>query len=104
VTHEQFYWLALPSGAARVNQEIHAQRQGNTIKILQVKDVDRLMIRLNDAMLNLDAPVTVQQGPRRLFRGVAPRTVQTLAQTLQERGDPRLVFSAEITVGLQTAN
>jgi poly(3-hydroxybutyrate) depolymerase len=104
VTHEQFYWLALPAGTARVNQEVHAQRQENIIDILQVKDMDRLLIRLNDAMLNLDAPVTVQQRSRRLFHGVVPRTLATLAQTLQERGDPRLVFSAEITVALPTAD
>lgn len=103
VTHEQFYWLALPAGTARVNQEIHVQRRGNTLEILKVKDVQRLGIRLNDALVNLDAPVIVQQGPQTLFRGRLPRTLQTLAQTLHERGDPRLVFSAEITVSLKAA-
>jgi len=55
---------------------------------------------LNDAMLNLDQPVVIRSGESALFEGCLPRTVDTLARTLNERGDPSLTFSAEVTVTL----
>lgn len=100
VTHEQFYWLALPPGTATVNQEVHVTRKGNVVEILKADGINHLLIRLHDAMMNLDNPVTVLQEKRTLWRAHAPRTIQVLAQTLHERGDPRLVFSAEIPVTL----
>jgi hypothetical protein len=49
-------------------------------------------------MVNLDQPVTVKMGGKELFKGVAKRTVKTLKQTLDERGDPMLVFDAAVAV------
>ncbi len=59
-----------------------------------------LRIRLDDTMLDLDEPVVVVNADHELFRGVPPRTILTLARTLEERGDPRGLFSAEIEVSL----
>ena len=97
VLHFTSYWLALPPDTARVGQEIRAERRGQTIT-LATKDVSQLLVRLNDAMLNLDEPVTVRAGEKQLFAGRVPRTIATLARTLAERSDPELVFSAEILV------
>ena len=60
--------------------------------------MSQVLVRLNDAMLNLDEPVTVRAGEKELFAGRVPRTIATLARTLAERGDPELMFSAEILV------
>ena len=97
VLHFTSYWLALPPGAARAGQEIRAERHGQTIT-LKTTDVTELLVRLSDAMLNLDEPVTVQAGDKALFTGRAARTIGTLAHTLAERSDPELMFSAEIAV------
>jgi hypothetical protein len=99
VTHDQFYWLALPPGTAREGQEIFAERNGAKFNV-RAKDVTRLLIRLNDDMADLDQPITIKNGGRILFSGRINRTIAILVRTLEERGDPRLVFSGEAAVDL----
>ena len=95
--HFRSYWLALPRETAGVGQEIRADRRGQTIT-LTTQGVAALLVRLSDAMLDLDAPVTVLAGERTVFAGRTARTIGTLARTLAERGDRELMFSAEIAV------
>ncbi len=97
VTHDQFYWLAIPPNSAKQGQELRADREANTIN-LKTADVPAVIVRLNDNMVDLDKAVTIRTDRKVLFTGAAPRTIHTLAQTLSERGDPRLVFSAQILV------
>ena len=60
----------------------------------------QLTVRLNDAMLDLDRPITVTSGGKTLFSGPVKRTIRVLAKTLAERGDPKGMFRAEVTVEL----
>jgi hypothetical protein len=99
VTHDQFYWLAVDAGSAKAEQEIEAERKGNEITV-RAKGIGNVRIRLNDAMLNLDQPVTIRSGDTVLFQGKCDRTILNLMQTLQEKGDPRLMFGAEAKVKL----
>jgi hypothetical protein len=97
VTHTSFYWLAVPADVAKKGTEIVAELDGQRVTI-QSKDVERVVIRFNDRMLNLDKPVTVTWGSREVFSGIVPRTGATLTKTLQERGDRELMFSAEARI------
>lgn len=97
VLHTSFYWLAVPKENAKAGQEIIAERDHQTINI-HTKDVPTVSVRLNDAMLNLDEAVTLQSGDKSLFKNPVHRTIGTLHQTLTERGDRQLMFSAEVTV------
>ena len=97
VVHTQFYWLAMPEDKALPDDEIIAERHGQTIT-LGAKNAGQIIVRLNDAMLDLDQPVTVIRDGKEAFRGVASRTIATLASTIEHRGDPDLVFFTEITV------
>jgi hypothetical protein len=99
-THDRFYWLAMPRGEAAAGQLVIASRDKQTIEIEKVENVKRLTIRLNDTMLDLDQPVTIRGAGKELFRGVVERTLSNLKTTLDERGDPDSVFSAEVTVAL----
>lgn len=104
VTHNRFYWLALPKGVRPVTgAEVVAERKGQTIEILSADQMDRLLIRLDDRMVDLDQPVKVVYGDKVLFEGRVPRTIGTLANTLEERGDPLLTFCAEVEVALPKA-
>ncbi len=98
VTHGRFYWLALPDGTAKAGQEIVASRDGQTIRIEKATDCDQLLVRLNDAMLDLDQAVKIVAGDKVLFEGKVERQLRMIRKTLEERGDPRSIFSAEITV------
>ena len=97
VTHNRLYWLAVPTGIAKNGQEIVASRSGQTIT-LTAKDIPQITVLLNDTMLDLDKPVTIQSGGKTLVSVIMPRTIATIARTLEERRDPHLIFSAEVTV------
>lgn len=103
VVHTRLYWLAVPREEARAGQDLVAERHGQEIT-LRGKKVRRVMVLLNDALLDLDQPVTLRAGGKTLFHGRVPRTVTTLERTLRERGDPDLVFSAEVSVTLPAAS
>lgn len=95
-THPRFYWLAVSE--PRAGALIAASRQGQRIELEAWDRQGELRIRLDDAMLDLDAPIEVAEKGRTLFSGTATRTISTLLQTLLERGDPRGAFSAEIVL------
>ncbi|MES2708275.1 MAG: transglutaminase domain-containing protein [Verrucomicrobiota bacterium] len=97
VTHDRFYWLAVPAGKAAKGTGITATRAAQTVT-LSSADVPEVTVLLNDDLVDLDQPVTVKSGDKVLFTGSVPRTVSLLRQTLAERGDPRLVFSGSVTV------
>ena len=93
--HERFYWLAVEQPGANGGDEIVAQRNGQTISVDVNSGTPKWRVRLSDAMLNLDEPLTITLGGKPLFQGKLPRTIGTLARTIEERGDPQSVFSAE---------
>ncbi len=96
--HDRLYWLAVPKGKAVDGSLVVAERKGQKITVSKVEKVGRLVVRLDDRMADLDQPVTVEQDGRRLFSGKPVRTIRTLVQTLADRGDPRLMFDAEVEV------
>ncbi|MFO0801847.1 MAG: hypothetical protein U0791_01805 [Gemmataceae bacterium] len=99
-THDRFYWLAVPPGDAKGGALVEAKRDGQTIEILKAEGVKKLLIRLDDRMLDLDKPVTVTYKGKTLFEGKAPRSEAVLKKTLAGRGDPKLMFDAEVSVEL----
>jgi hypothetical protein len=96
-THDRFYWLAVPAGTAKANNEVIASYSGQDITI-QSKDVAQVTIRLNDRMLDLDKPIAVHWGADQVFQGHISRTIATLARALAERGDPKDLFAAELEI------
>ena len=96
--HNRSYWLAVPPKEAKGDSLVVAKRDGQSIDITAVEKVDRLLIRLDDRMADLDKPVRVTRDGKPLFEGVPARTVATMARTLAGRGDPRLVFDAEVEI------
>jgi hypothetical protein len=99
ITHERFYWLAVPEDQAEGGTRVVATVEGQTIS-LEVDGISDLSVRLSDALVDLDQPVTVTLGAETLFTGPVSRTIGTVAKTLGERGDPALVFPAEVAVAI----
>src|SRR5690606_37859840 len=91
--------FAVPSDQATKGTKVVATRTGQTIRV-EAEGVRTLLVRLSDALVDLDQPVTIEAGSTTLFSGPVFRTIGTLAKTLAERGDPALVYSAEVTVEL----
>lgn len=98
VAHERFYWLAVPPEEMRLDSLVIAQRQGQTVEITSAEKVTKLLIRFDDRMVDLDQPITITHGGKPLFLGTPARTVEVLCKTLAGRGDPKLMFDAEVAV------
>jgi hypothetical protein len=96
--HTRSYWLAVPAADAKVDALVVAERKGQTVEILTSEKVSKLIVRFDDRFADLDKPIEVKHGGAVLFSGSAPRTVATLVNTLAGRGDPGLVFDAEVEV------
>ena len=98
--HDRSYWLAVPAGEAKLDSLVAAKRDGQTVAITAAENVGKLLIRFDDRMADLDKPVTVTIAGKELFAGQLPRTVGVMIRTLAGRGDPGLVFDAEVEVEL----
>ncbi len=97
VTHSRFYWLAVDKDQQKAGASVTASYSGQQVMV-QSQGVDRLRLRFNDSMLDLDKTVTVLSGTKKVFEGTLPRTIAALSATLAERGDPAAVFCAEVEV------
>jgi predicted peptidase len=102
--HDRFYWLAVPSNQVMVDSLVVAQREGQTVQIISAEKVAKLLIRLDDRMADLDRPITVMHAGKQLYAGTPARTIEVLLKTLNGRGDPKLMFDAEVIVELPSGN
>jgi dienelactone hydrolase len=101
VTHDRFYWLAVPPGAAKAGQLVVASLTGQQVRIEKADGVKSLTVRLSDGMLDMDRDVTVTAAGRQLFHGKVARTARTLSRTLGEDGDPSLAFDGSVDVAVE---
>ena len=98
ITHDRFYWLAVNSPTA--GALVVATRDGQSISA-QSDELDSVIVRLDDEMLDLDQPVQIVVGDQLRHNARLPRTIATMQKTLAERGDPRGIYSAEVEVKLK---
>ncbi|MHB1422118.1 MAG: alpha/beta hydrolase [Gemmataceae bacterium] len=98
--HQRSYWLAVPPGQAKNDSLVIASRMGQTITIAASEKVRKLLVRLDGRMMDLDREVKVTRAGKELFAGRVRRTIGVMLRTLAGRGDPRLMFDAEIAVEL----
>jgi hypothetical protein len=101
VTQSRFYWLAVAEPDEEMGTTITASYAGDTVTLSEVSGLPRITVRASDAMLDLDQPVRIERDGEELFAGTLERTIAVIAQTLDERGDPALVYTAQTTVDLQ---
>lgn len=98
VVHRRFYWLAVPEGVPIGDRaKIVAELQDRTLTL--TGDVpSRLQLRLSDALLDLDAPLTVRVNGTEVFQGTVPRKATHLAASLEQRADAASAASAVLTL------
>jgi poly(3-hydroxybutyrate) depolymerase len=101
VTQPRFYWLAVAEADEQMGTTVTASYAGNTVTLSEVTALSRLTVRATDAMMSLDMPVRIERDGEELFAGMLARTIAVIAQTLDERGDPALVFCAQAEVELE---
>jgi len=99
VPHTSFYWLAVTEDQAIAATEVRATLTGQAVT-LETTGLSSITVRLCDSMLDLSQPVTISANGTVVFNGPVSRTISTIARTIEERGDPSLVFTGEQTVAL----
>jgi poly(3-hydroxybutyrate) depolymerase len=104
VAHDRSYWLALPESEMKADSLVAAKRDGQSVHITSAEKVVQLLIRFDDRTADLDKPITVTHAGKNLFAGTPARTIDTLCKTLVGRGDPKLMFDAEVAVELPRGN
>ena len=100
VVHEQFYWLRASTGDKK-RPLLKVHREGQTFTI-EESDLAAFTILLNDEMVDLNKPLKVIHKGKTLFDKRASRNIATIAQSVEYRGDPRMVFSASVDVKIDS--
>lgn len=103
VVHDRFYWLQMTPENGKGRPRIVASVKDNTITI-EESDVDEVTILLHDDLVDLDAPVVVQQSATTLFNGEVNRSISTIAESLLSRNDPQSVIYGRISVGHRSSS
>lgn len=74
---------------------VKAKRKGNAIEIT-TEEVKELRVWLDDAMVDLDKPVSVTVNGKKLHDGVVKRSLEALIDDVRRRHDPGMTFSAYV--------
>ena len=85
-----FYWIGKRRGRARVD----VQRNENSFVV--DGDWGGVTIFLNDRMVDLKKPIQVRAGNKTLVNRTVPLSLVTLIESIRERNDPEMYFTARI--------
>lgn len=97
VTHDRFYWIQLPEGAAQKGQRIDAAVEGQTITLKgDIPSGTRLL--LHDDLIDLDQPVKVSANDGEPTTYHPKRSAAVIRQALQKRLDPSAAPTARIII------
>ena len=96
--HYRSYWLAVPIMDMPNDSLIIAEYKGQTVEISRAEKTKTVLVRFSDKMMDLDKTITITHQGQKVFEGKVNRLIKTQIQTLQGRGDPFLVFDAEVSV------
>ncbi len=82
VTHDQFYWLAVPPGQASAGSTVVASVVGQEVRVEQAEGSRRCSSGSTTAWSTLTEPVRVTSWADAVRSGKLPRSAATLERTL----------------------
>ena len=98
VTHDSFYWVAVPTGTGKTDDEVYVAIDGQTINIDEKTTPKTLIINLNDKLLDLDKPVTVNWNGKQVCSKKVSRTINQIANAINQNPDKSTVTYAKIKI------
>ena len=110
----QHYWLALDAVPDDLPWFVDAKIAGNRIEVTVAKhgaesgrrepvDAGRLLLRLDDRLVDLDYDVHVVVNGRALPARRLDRSFDVMLRTMAERSDPEACYAAEIAIDLASS-
>lgn len=97
VLKKHFYWLSVAEDEMQRGREVRVDVEGNKITIGKC-DYKHIILHLNDKIVNLDKPVEVYVGKKRVKKAKLIRSSETMKRSIREWGDARYCFSTEIKI------
>ena len=99
VLHKRFYWLRNedPSFGDLIECNIDDQ----IITVLSSSS-SKIIIQLNDDLVDMDREITVNYLGRQLFKGFVYRDIDIIKRSIREYGDPKSVYYGEIRLTLDS--
>jgi hypothetical protein len=94
---KDFFWLYAPTPSKK--QEINATCRDNRISVTTSTNVTAATVLLDNRLIDFGRPVSLEVNGRTSTLKVEP-SLRTLCQTLLQRGDPDLAFTASIELSL----
>ena len=89
---DSFHWLHVP--APQGGGDVEAILDDNRLEITR-KNVEALHVLLDERLIDFGPPVTVIMNGEESTHQLTP-SLRVLCETLRERGDPRLAFTARV--------
>ena len=89
------YWLGLTGEPKELPLKLTAQIRGQVVGITSDGPA-KLRVLLDDRLLDLDQEVTILVNGLAKFQGKVPRNLAGILKSTAGRGDPELVFPAEV--------
>ena len=95
ITHNRFYWLKViePKAYSLIVANIESQ-----VITISNATVPKIVIRLNDKLLDMDKKVKVVYRDKEIFNGYVPRRKDVISRSINEYGDPESLYYGEISV------
>ncbi|MCH7228307.1 dienelactone hydrolase family protein [Haloferula sp. A504] len=97
VTHDRFYWLQLPEGAAKKGQRIVAAVKGRQITLSGDVPTGTTLL-LHDQLIDLDQPISVKVNDAEPVEFEVTRDPAIIKSALSKRLDPKACPTAAITL------
>ena len=95
------YWLAIRNAENKGGLVI-ATVGKQTVTFTAVEKVkSRVHVLLDDRLVDLDGEIAFQHGNAEITKAMLGRRIGVMIRTLLERGDPKLMFDAEISLDLK---
>lgn len=97
VSHDRFYWLQVPTDAAKAGAKITAIVEGQSITL--GGDVpSKTTLWLSDALVDLDQPVSVKVNGKLVKEGTIARESEAIKASLADRPDAAACGTARIVI------
>jgi predicted esterase len=103
VVGARFYWLGVRPEEASAGQMIAAEIRGQTVAIETdpERSPEHLTLRLSDALVDLDRPVSVTVNGENVFDGRVMRSRGAIESSVEERFDPAAIATAVVEIKLR---
>lgn len=100
VLRPDFYWLSAPQNELKRGMTVRLKCEGNVINISRC-DYSNLRLWLDDAIVDLDKPVTVVVDGNTVYNGRVRRSADTMRESLKRRSDPSYSFPAYVDINVR---